>query len=110
MPKKGEKHTPEMKAKLSKIHKARWADPANKEWADERKAKLQEARKNEDPEVRQLRSINLKNNWDNPRWKKMMQERQSQGAKKRWADPEKREALLAAQKKYYNKKKDSDLE
>lgn len=87
------RHSEESKELIRQAQKKVWSDP---EYRAKRTAEAKErgwAGGRYDPEEN---SKALKSRWADPEWKKMMVERQREGAKKRWADPEKRAAALKA--------------
>jgi|SRR6056297_514401 len=88
----GHRQPEETRRKISETLKRKWQDPEYR--ARQTKAlgdNLIHAR--EDPEVCSAR---MKKQWSDPAWRNRMRERQSIGAQRRWADPEKRAALLRA--------------
>lgn len=99
---KGFKHTPETIEKMRQTVRKRWSNP---EFREKQKQAMQEGRLQNMDKIRQTSSETLKNNWKDPDWRDNMSTRQSEGARARWADPEKRAAILAARKAAYEKKK-----
>jgi hypothetical protein len=83
--------TAERRAKYSEVAKARWADP-------ETRKQMVAGMQNITPEQRKKISDSLKELWQDPEWRQQQSLSRSTAAKARWADPDKRAALMAARK------------
>jgi len=77
-----------------------WNDPAERI----RRSAIMKAAWQDKDEEKLYRSALLKNYWQDPEWKAKTSANQSKGAKARWADPEKRAALIAAKRAGYLKR------
>jgi len=96
-------HSETAKAKMSAKHKANWANP---EWRAKRiKGMIENKIGFYSKEHAEESAKRLKSKWDDPTWRAIMTKKQSEGAKNKWADPEKREAALAQIKAGIDRKK-----